>query len=43
MPSRWRRLLCRVFGHRYVLASAAGPFEFEVGRRCCAMPYSRGR
>ncbi len=42
MPSTWRRLLCRVLGHRYVLATAAGIFDFTVCARCGVLPYSRG-
>jgi hypothetical protein len=42
MPSRWRRLLCRWFGHRYVVAGVEGLFEFQCCARCGAMPYARG-
>lgn len=43
MPPRWRRLLCRVLGHRLVVAGVEGLFEFEVCARCGGMPYARGR
>jgi hypothetical protein len=42
MPSRLRRLLCRVFGHAYVVAGVEGLLEFHCCVRCGAMPYSRG-
>ncbi len=42
MPALWRRLFCRVFGHRLVVAGVGGLFEFEVCKRCGGMPYARG-
>lgn len=43
MPPLWRRLVCRLLGHRYVEADAAGIFSFVVCKRCGALPYARGR
>ena len=34
MPSVWRRVLCRVLGHRWLLGGVTGLLEFPVCVRC---------